>query len=217
MAESLFEGVIKAKIIEVRFAVAGRLSLINRKKGDSVKKGELLASLDKKISQTQLDKELADFEKVRAEFEIFNIKKGEPQDEIGKYLKKQVQADLDTAVKAVELAKAQLDQLDLFSPAEGIVLEDSNLTPGIYLTPASSPFSVLDTGSFYFEFEVNQADLIFFRDPRQITVKLSGIEKVIAGQTRPVISSAKGKLSIIADLQDKSGLILGLAGEGIVG
>ena len=59
MAESLFEGVIKAKIIEVRFAVAGRLSLINRKKGDSVKKGELLASLDKKISQTQLDKELS--------------------------------------------------------------------------------------------------------------------------------------------------------------
>jgi len=217
MAESLFEGVIKAKIIEVRFAVAGRLSLVNRKKGDSVKKGELLASLDKKISQTQLDKELADFEKARAEFEIFNIKKGEPQDEIGKYLKKQVQADLDTAVKAVELAKAQLDQLDLFSPAEGIVLEDSNLTPGIYITPASAPFSVLDNSSFYFEFEVSQADLIFFRDPRQITVKLSGIEKVIAGQTRPVISSTKGKLSIIADLQDKSGLILGLAGEGIVG
>jgi len=82
-----FKGVIKTKIIEARFAQFGKVALVTKKRGDSVKKGDLLASLDKKILQAELDRQLSDFEKVRAEFEIFNLEKGTPADDITKYLK----------------------------------------------------------------------------------------------------------------------------------
>jgi len=211
--ENLFKGKIKAKIVEVRFAVAGKLVTLLKKRGDSVKKGELIASLDKKILQTQLDKELADFEKVRAEFEIFNLQKGEPTNDIAKYFKKQMQADLDGSVKAVEIAKAELDKSDLYAPVEGIVIDDSNLVSGVNLTPASSPFKIIENTSFYFELEIEQASLSQFINPRPITVKIPGLEKVIAGQTKPILSQENGKLLVEVELQDKNGLIVGLEGE----
>jgi len=213
MAENIFKGKIKAKIIDVRFAVSGKLVVLNKKRGDLVKKGELIASLDKKILQTQLDKELADFEKVRAEFEIFNLKKGEPTDDIGKYLKKQMQADLDGSVKAVEIAKAEMDKTDLFSPVEGVIVDDSSLVPGVYITPASYSIKILDQSSFYFEIEIDQSNLPLFINSRSVTVKISGLEKVISGQTKPILSQENGKLVVEVELQDKGGLLVGLEGE----
>jgi len=213
MAENIFKGKIKAKIIDVRFAVSGKLVVLNKKRGDLVKKGELIASLEKKILQTQLDKELADFEKVRAEFEIFNLKKGEPTDDIGKYLKKQMQADLDGSVKAVEIAKAEMDKTDLFSPVEGVIVDDSSLVPGVYITPASYSIKILDQSSFYFEIEIDQSNLPLFINSRSVTVKISGLEKVISGQTKPILSQENGKLVVEVELQDKGGLLVGLEGE----
>jgi len=213
MAENIFKGKIKAKIIDVRFAVSGKLVVLNKKRGDLVKKGELIASLEKKILQTQLDKELADFEKVRAEFEIFNLKKGEPTDDIGKYLKKQMQADLDGSVKAVEIAKAEMDKTDLFSPVEGVIVDDSSLVPGVYITPASYSIKILDQSSFYFEIEIDQSNLPLFVNSRSVTVKIPGLEKVISGQTKSILSQENGKLVVEVELQDKGGLLVGLEGE----
>lgn len=216
MTENIFKGTVKAKIVEVRFATAGKLTVLNKKRGDLVRKGELIASLDKKILQIQLDKELADFEKVRAEFEIFNLKKGEPTDDITKYLKKQMQSDLDGSVKAVEIAKAQLDQADLFAPVEGIIVDDSDLVSGIYLTPASSPVKILDQNSFYFEIEIEQANLLQFLNPKTVAVKIPGLEKIIAGQIKPVNPVNLGKdgmFPVEIELGEKSGLLVGLEGE----
>jgi len=213
MAENIFKGKIKAKIIDVRFAVSGKLVVLNKKRGDLVKKGELIASLEKKILQTQLDKELADFEKVRAEFEIFNLKKGEPTDDISKYLKKQMQADLDGSVKAVEIAKAEMDKTDLFSPVEGVIVDDSSLVPGVYITPASYSIKILDQSSFYFEIEIDQSNLPLFVNSRSVTVKIPGLEKVISGQTKSILSQENGKLVVEVELQDKGGLLVGLEGE----
>lgn len=216
MAENIFKGKVKAKIIEVRFAMSGKLVVLLKKRGDAIKKGELIGSLDKKILQTRLDKELADFEKVRAEFEIFNLQKGEPKDDITKYLKVQKQAELNASVKTVEVVKAELDMADLFSPIEGVIVDDSNLVPGIYLTPAMASFKILDKNSFYFEIEINQPDIPLFLSPRPATVKIPGIEKVIAGQTKPILLSSlevRSPFLVEIELQDRTGLIVGLEGE----
>ena len=132
MTSNEYTGKINGKIIELRFALAGKLSGLYKKRGDIVKKGELVAGLDKKQLQTELDKQLGDFEKVRAEFEIFNLQKGEPDNDIEKYLKAEKQAQLNISVKEVELAKAKLDQTDLFSPVEGFL---ENATPVPEVSP----------------------------------------------------------------------------------
>lgn len=215
MAEEILKGEIKARIIEVRFAVSGKLVSLFKKKNDLVKEGELVASLDKKILQTRLDKELADYEKERADFEIFNLQKGEPADEITKYLKTQKQAELNASVKAVEVAKAELDLLDLFSPVEGVIVDDSELVPGIFVTPASYPIKILDKNSFYCEMEISQDRIPLFLNPRPVTVKIPGINKVIVGKTRPIlpIGPKKAKILVEVELQDKTGLITSLEAE----
>jgi multidrug resistance efflux pump len=53
-----YKGEIKAKVIEVRFAQSGLVSYVAKRTGDTVSKGNVLASLDKKILQQQLDSEL---------------------------------------------------------------------------------------------------------------------------------------------------------------
>lgn len=208
-----FKGKVEARIIDLRFALSGKLAVLIKRRGDLVKKGELVASLDKKLLQAELDKQLKDYEKVRAEFEIFNLEKGEPMDDIAKYLKSGKQAQLDISVKEVELAKARLDQADLFSPLEGIIIDDSDLVTGIYLTPSSNPIKVLETSSYYFEFGIEQESLAHFLNEVPMTVKIIGIEKTYLGKSKAIIPSPDGKLKVEVKLDDVSGLIFGLEGE----
>ena len=213
MAEKVFKGKVKAKVIELRFATSGKLASYSKKRGDVVKKGELIASLDKALPQLELDRQLGDYEKKRSEFEIFNLQKGEPTDDLTKYLKVGQQAELNVSVKDVELAKAKLDQINLFSPIEGIIIEDSDLVPGIYITPASSPIKILDISSYSFEIEIEQNDLPMFLNPRPMTIKIPGLEKTYTGNSKPIIPSVNSKLFVEIELQDKTGLVLGLEGE----
>ena len=126
-----YKGNIAADTIEVRFAFSGKVARILKKPGDRVRAGELLASLETKVLQAELDKELADYERVRAEFEIFAVKVRDPQTDIEKFEKTRMQSLLNAAVKAVELAKYRMDQTALASPVEGIVVSDDGLRPGM--------------------------------------------------------------------------------------
>lgn len=214
MTGKTYTGEIKARIIEARFALSGKVAMVAKKVGDSVRKGELLAALDRKILQTELDKQLADFEKIRADFEIFNLKQNGTADDLTKYLKVGKQAQLNVSVKEVELAKARLDQADLFSPVEGIVINDSNIVLGLYVTPSSTPFKILETASYYFELKIEPAEILVFVNSRQGEVSLPVINKKIAASSRPLVSDEGGFLVKI-DLQDKQGLFLGLKGEAV--
>lgn len=212
MAEKIFEGKVKAKIVEVRFALSGKTEKVLKKTGDRVRKGELLASQDRKILQTELDRELADYEKVRADFEIFNLQKGGLQDDLTKYLKTEKQAQLNASVKEVELAKARLDQVDLVSPVEGIILDDSNLVSGLYVTPSSNPFKIVDASSFYFEIEIKQEEYSFLAEPRRGEVEIFGLGKQASGDSSPVLSDG-GRFYVKIDLANKQDLLLGMKGK----
>jgi len=213
MGEKVFKGKVKAKIVELRFATSGKLANLFKKRGDFVKKGELIASLDKKLLQIELDRQLGDYEKKRAEFEIFNLQKGEPQDDVTKYLKTIKQAELNVSVKEVELAKARLDQADLFSPVEGIIIDDSSLVAGIYITPASSPIKVLEVSSYYFEIAIDQTSLEKFLTPRAMKIKVAGLDKVFSGNSKQIVSSPDLKLRVEIEVKEVEGLIMGLEGE----
>ena len=48
-----FAGQIKGRTIEARFAFSGKLVALRKNIGDSVSKGEVLASLDRKLLQLE--------------------------------------------------------------------------------------------------------------------------------------------------------------------
>lgn len=212
---SEYQGIVKGKIVEVRFALSGKITKVNKTIGDHVNKMDLIASLDRKILQAELDRQLADFEKTRAEFEIFNQKNPNPLSDLDKYLKTGKQADLNASVKDVEISKAKLDQCDLISPIEGIVIDDGNITEGTFITPSNSPVSILDTDSLYFEFEILQSDLQNFSDPIAVTLNIDGFTEQMQGTTLPAFSDGK-KLTVKVKLNKNPKLLLGLKGKAVL-
>lgn len=152
-----YEAVTWSEEIEVRFAYSGKVSVVAKKAGDRVNKGNLLASLDRKMLQAELDRQLADFERIRAEFEIAAKKLG--GSETDRYLKTQEQARLNVAVKDVELAKFKLDMADLFCPVNGIVKSAGGIRPGLNVSPASNPFVIFDMDTLVYRIQVEAKDV----------------------------------------------------------
>ena len=207
-----FKGEIKARIISARFAISGKVVSVKKQTGDTVKKGEVLASLDTKILQTGLDRELADFEKVRADFEIFAGKYPDPKEAIDKYLKTEKQASLNASVKDVELAKAVLDQSVLFSPVDGVILDDSSLAVGVYVTPSGSEIKIIDNSSYYFEFEIPQKEIGDFRTPKKSSIEIEGVKEKIEGESRLVFSDGK-KFIVRIPIKYSENILLGMSGK----
>lgn len=207
-----YQGLIVTDLCEVRFAYSGKIASVNKRLGDSVKKNEMIATLDRSTLQTELDRQLKEYEGTRADFELF-LQKIKDEADTTKYLKDAKQAELDRAVKDVELAKGKLDQADLVSPVNGTVVDIEGLRPGLYVTPSNSPIKIIDSEMFRTRFDIPQDQLGEFLNSRRVKVKLPGIGKEYFGNTIPAFNGIEGTITIYANLEDTSGLINGLKGE----
>ncbi len=183
----IFPGIVEAEVIEAKFAISGRIAEIFKKPGDRVSVGDFIASLDKKELQAILDRELSDFQRIRADFEIYAIDNAPPSTDRAKYEKQRQQAMLNVSVKAVELAKYRLDETDLRSPVDGWILPDNGLRAGMYITPGSSPVAVLDKNSFTFCIEVDWSELHTFTPNREYSLTLKNIPNPITPILLPLL------------------------------
>lgn len=207
----LYPGIVAARVIDVRFATSGKVAKVSKTSGMFVKKNELLASLDRRIMQAELDKELADYEKTRADFEIFNTKSISETDIVNKYLKTEKQASLNSSVKQVEITKANLDMCDLFSPVDGMVLEDGNLAEGINITPAGATYKIIELNSYYLKCFIAVKDFAEFKSPREVKAYIDGVGEYQVRTTMP-ISDGKNIYIKIA-LPANQNLLIGLSGN----
>lgn len=208
-----FSGSITAEMCEARFAFSGKVASVKKRSGDSVKRGEVIATLDRTILQAELERQLADYEKVRADFDTFTKKSSDSTDEASKFAKQARQAQLNASVKEVELAKYRVDQADLISPVDGMIQNLEGLSPGQYIAPSGSAVKIIITDTLKFVFEVNQGDLRSFMSSVKIKIRLHGIDKEYSGMTRIPVWGEDGKFPIAVDLEDKSNLLPGLQGE----
>jgi multidrug resistance efflux pump len=129
---------VKKKVV-MRFYRGGTVAWMGVKKKEIVKKGQVLAKLDDKLSKIDLEIDLASYRRARAEFEEVARKLPSPSNEEEKGIKEIAQAKLDVAVKRVEKQKYQMDKLSLVSPVDGKVVDDSDLVAGMNITPSGFP------------------------------------------------------------------------------
>lgn len=208
-----FPGVVSVDIIEARFAFSGTIARVQKRKGDAVKKGEIIASLDRKLLQTELDRELADYEKVRAEFEIYQQKSGSADTDLEKFSRQSKQAGLDASVKAVELAKYRLDLADLVSPVDGVVVSLGGLVSGLNITPSGNPVLIIDRNSYVFCFDVHQEQVGLFQSSLQVKISFPGTGKEYTATTIVPFSGKDGAFGIYASFAGSEGLLAGMKGE----
>lgn len=152
MAEGKFAGQVVAEILELRFAASGKLIGLYKKLGDFVTRGQVIASLDKKLLQLELDQKLADNKLVRATFDL------------GKGNKSVLQADLDASVRDVELAKYKLDQTDLIVPTNGQIIDLGGNLAGINITPSANAIKIIKS-ELVFRIKIQPEAVHLFNNP----------------------------------------------------
>lgn len=205
-----WSGVVVADIVELRFAFSGKIVSLVKSEGEHVETGNVIASLDRKILQTELDRQLSDYEKTRAQFEMFKQKHGENVD---KFLQQISQSELTAAVKDVELSKFKMDQADLLSPVVGTLIDLGGLRVGLFITPSSNPVKILDSGSLKFKFEILQSDLEKFLTPVKVKISFPKMKEKFEGTTSVPTHGLKGKFEILVSFIKTSNLLPGLVGE----
>jgi len=149
---------------EVRFQTSGRLAWVGVKVGDTVKKWQSLASLDKTELRKSLEKQLNDyksqldtFQDTQDEYETIK-ENNNLTDEMQRILNRS-QYGLNNAVIAYELADLTVKYATIWSPINGVVVGIDQPNPGVNITPASASFYVIDPQSLYFKSEIDEEDV----------------------------------------------------------
>ncbi len=214
MAKESYKGEVKAPVIPMRFAKGGRVSWCKVQKGDTVKKGQALAGLDSRELEIQHKIELADYQRVRAEFDKTSRQIPEAKTDDEKTEKQIAQAKLDKAVKSVEKTQLGLDEMTLLSPVNGIVIEDSDLRAGMRISPASFEIEIADMDQVVVETEI---ELEVIRENK--LSKGSKAKLILGGQEMETEiiwmdnMAEKGNLEVLFKIPEGLEYVLGEKGE----
>ena len=203
------KGQVKAKqIAESRFSVSGKIASINVKVFQTVKKGALLATVDKSLPQTYLDRALMQYEKERADFDQ------KQKETLSEFDKRKIQNELDITVKNVEIAKQNLEETNLYSPIDGVVATINGGLIGENITPARFIVTIIDPDSFYFEAEVEQKDLMSVKPGQEAKIKLVALPQELSGTIEQVgLRPLKpNTYPVLIEINNKQDLKLGLLG-----
>ncbi len=147
--------------VDLKFQTSGLMTWVGVKEGDSIKKWQAIASLDKRELEKNLQKYLLDFSKERADFDEdlkITYKDKALTDTISRILAKN-QYDLDKTVLDVEIKDLAVKLATLTSPIAGIVTHIDVPVAGVNITPATAVFTVADPQQLIFEAEVDEADI----------------------------------------------------------
>ncbi len=153
-------GVIDAKVkANLKFLVGGKLVSISVEEGQTIKKGQRIASIDARDLQKNLSKSLNDYLSERLDFEQGkeNRQDSAPTNSLSRTAQKE-QVALQNTVSDVELRDLALKNATLYSPIAGVVTSLPVDTPGVQVI-ATDTFEIVDPSSLVFEAEVDEVDI----------------------------------------------------------
>jgi RND family efflux transporter MFP subunit len=156
--------------VELRFQTSGLLTWVGVKEGDSVKKYQSLASLDKRDLQNSMSKLLNTYSKTRWDFEQAqddnaNWETAGMTDEARTAVKRTLdkyQFDLNNSVLSVESQALALKYATLWTPIEGIVTNIEAPVAGQNITPATATFEVVNPKTIIFSATADQTEIVSF-------------------------------------------------------
>ena len=108
---------------DIASRVAGTVIDVAVDDNDFVKKGQVLARLDPRDFQVQVDRAQADYKRAKADFERMQVLRGSPNGDmaISKQEYDQMEANLGVAKAALDDARNQLDYCTIRAPEDGRV------------------------------------------------------------------------------------------------
>ena len=144
----------------LNFAVSGRVVFVSVKEGDYIKKGQVIASLDREkfeiaLRQAQQDVVAADAKLEKVYDDLPDNRIESFQDKINRTAAEAVK---NQAFDAVKLAERNLKDATLTSPIDGTIIE-LNVKAGEEVSAAETAAKVADTASIHFISEIDETDI----------------------------------------------------------
>lgn len=153
-------GIVQAEqVARMRFLAGGKVTYVGVKEGDSVRRGQTIAVIDRAALQKQLQQNLNSYERERYDWEGFNEDlNNNAQNSDTEREKKKNQLNLNDTVLSVEIQDIAIRNTVLSSPFAGIVTLAPTSVPGVQLMP-SDYFEVVNPDSVVFLARIDEADI----------------------------------------------------------
>lgn len=163
---------------KVQFLTTGRIANIKVKEGDRVKKGDLLASLDRDSLTASLKAYKASLTKAEAARDQLYAEYKDLEDTDYRWAKKrQAVADVDYAQQNVRSAEESLSKADLFSPLEGLVTKVAVKVGENIAATTGSSFTITDPGTLMFKANIDETEIGNLQKGQKSEVTLNAYPK----------------------------------------
>lgn len=170
----------------LKFQTAGQLAWVGVKKGDRVSKWQAIASLDQRQLEKSLKQELIDYSTTRIDFDAkiddndanitnrnyLNIQTRGDEDLAIMRLLQKSQLSLDRTVLDVEISSIAKQFANLYSPINGIVIEASDINPGVNISPTTNQYVIVDPDSLRFSAEIEELDIAKIYESQNAIINL---------------------------------------------
>lgn len=144
----------------LHFQTSGQIAWINAKQGQSVQKGEALASLNTQALQKQLKSDLNAYAKTRTTFDDTNYTyKDHPLTDAIKRIAQRSQADLENSVIDVEIRDLAVRFSAISSPIDGYIISNPTFYPGSNVLVTDTIVTVANTKNLQLMAEVDETDI----------------------------------------------------------
>ncbi|MCL5409595.1 MAG: efflux RND transporter periplasmic adaptor subunit [Patescibacteria group bacterium] len=155
------------------FLATGRVASINFQEGDTVKKGQVIASLDTTQAQDSVAKAEANvksaqsyLDKVIDDIHLFQYGNGgfsnvgtANETETQKMTRQQAEAARDAAARDLDSARQQLQMMTIIAPFDGTISDISGISPGQNYAPTTGgTISEVGSGGYKFVANVDETD-----------------------------------------------------------
>lgn len=153
-------GIVDAKEkARLRFIAGGKLTYLGAKEGDTVKKGQTIATIDQASLQKELDQTLNTYTQERLDWENTRDDiKDRAIDTTEQRGVDQAQLDLKNKVLSVEIKDIAIRNTRLSAPFAGILTISPTATTGVTLL-STDVFEVINPESLIFRGAVDEADI----------------------------------------------------------
>ena len=138
-----YSGTIEAsQTIPLTFQTSGTVERVLVDAGDVVKKGQLLATIDKSNSQNMYDITLSKYQQAKDAYD--RLKSVHEQGSLSEIKWVEMETNLEQAKSSLALSKSNLDKCNMLAPLDGIIGR-RNIEPGMSsIGISSSPFELVE-------------------------------------------------------------------------
>jgi RND family efflux transporter MFP subunit len=162
--------------VNLNFLSGGKLVYLGAHKGDFVEAGQIIAILDQRTIQKNLETALKNYSLQRNTFDQTKDDQNDhtPQNALNDEMKRILednQNNLDKAIISVDLQQLAKEQSIITTPIGGILIKADVSNTGLNVTPTTT-FTVADPSTMVFKMDIDEADIGRIKQDQTVKVTL---------------------------------------------